>query len=50
MAEERVAVPASELARWAVVGVMILVGTALFFWAAPGSAPVAAPVVREAAR
>jgi hypothetical protein len=41
--DERVEVPASELARWAVVALMILAGVGLFFWEGTRSEPVAAP-------
>jgi hypothetical protein len=49
MADERVEVPASELARWALVALMILAGIGLFFWVGPDTEPVAASG-QEAAR
>jgi hypothetical protein len=48
MNEERMAARAPELGRWMVVGVLLLLGIALFYIYAPGSAPPAPPAAHEA--
>jgi hypothetical protein len=48
MNEERTPARSPELGRWLVVGVLLLLGIALFYIYAPTSAPPAPPSAREA--
>jgi hypothetical protein len=47
MSEERATVSGSELARWVVIAVLVVLGLVLYFAYAPGSAGVATPTVQE---
>lgn len=40
MAEERAEVASSDLARWAVIAAVVVVGVALYFWLSPSTVPV----------
>jgi hypothetical protein len=46
--DERTAARGAELGRWVFMGVLLLIGLALFFWYAPRSVAPAAPVAHEA--
>jgi hypothetical protein len=46
--EDRTGARPPELGRWIFVGVLLLIGIALFFGYAPGSVAPAAPVAHEA--
>jgi hypothetical protein len=48
MSQERMVTRGPELGRWVLVAVLLLVGLALFFLYAPGTAPPAPPATREA--
>jgi hypothetical protein len=47
MSNEPTAARGPELGRWILVGLLLLVGVALFFLYAPGSAPPAPPAAHE---
>jgi len=47
MDHDRVELRGSELIRWLVVAVLIIVGIGLFFYFAPASRPVVPPSVEE---
>jgi hypothetical protein len=47
MSEERATAGSSELARWLIIAVLVVLGLVLYFVYAPGSAPVATPTVQE---
>lgn len=47
MADEKNDVAASDLSRWMVLLVIILIGIALFFWLAPSTEPIVHPVRPE---
>jgi hypothetical protein len=48
MTDERRPLRGSELGRWLVIALLILLGIGLFFRFAPGTHPVAPPVTPEA--
>jgi hypothetical protein len=50
MAEEREHVTSAELARWLVLGVVVLIGVGLYLGLGPDVDPVARPAVLEALR
>lgn len=45
MADERVTVTLPDLARWLLVALLVLGGLGLYFWLAPGTAPVTTEVI-----
>jgi hypothetical protein len=47
MNEDRTAARGPELGRWLIVGVLLLIGIALFYIYAPGSVPPAPPSAHE---
>jgi hypothetical protein len=47
MAEEKNDIAASDLSRWLVLFVIVLVGIGLYFWLAPGTEPIVRPVRPE---
>ena len=48
MNQERTVTRGAELGRWILVGLLLLIGLALFFLYAPGSEPPAPPGAHEA--
>jgi hypothetical protein len=48
MDDEKVELSGSELVRWVIVAVVVLVGIGLFFYFAPSSKPAVPPSVQEA--
>lgn len=44
MADERLDISGSELARWIIIALLVLAGLGLAVWLAPGSEPIAPPV------
>jgi hypothetical protein len=48
MSNEPTAARGPELGRWILVSLLLLIGVALFFMYAPGSAPPAPPATHEA--
>ena len=50
MDDDRVVLSGSELIRWMVVAVIIIVGIGLFFYFAPSSKPAVPPTVQESPR
>jgi uncharacterized BrkB/YihY/UPF0761 family membrane protein len=50
MDEDRIEMSGSELIRWLIVVVIIIVGIGLFFYFAPSTKPAVPPSVQEAPR
>ena len=48
MTDERTEIRSSEMGRWLLVAVLVVVGIVLYFVFAPDSRPVATPSVQEA--
>ncbi|MEO8227878.1 MAG: hypothetical protein ABI637_10610 [Gemmatimonadota bacterium] len=44
MAEERAEVASSDLARWVVIAVVLVIGIALYFWLSPSTVAVVSSV------
>ena len=47
MSQERTELTLADLGPWLVLAVLVLAGIALYFWLAPGIAPVVEPVALE---
>jgi hypothetical protein len=47
MADERTRIPGRELGRWLFVALILVLGIALYFYYAPGAAPVVRSVVQD---
>ena len=50
MDDDRITLSGSELLRWLVVAIIVIVGIALFFYFAPSSKPAVPPTVQEGQR
>ena len=50
MDDDRTTVSGSELIRWVIVAVLVLVGVGLYFYFAPSSQPAVPPSVQESPR
>lgn len=50
MDDDQTTVSGSELMRWVIVAVVVLVGIGLFFYFAPSSQPAVPPSVQETPR
>jgi hypothetical protein len=50
MENDQVTLAGSELARWMVVAVLVIVGIGLFFYFAPSTKPAVPPSVEESPR
>jgi hypothetical protein len=50
MDDDRTTLSGSELMRWVVVAIVVVVGIALFFYFAPSSQPAVPPSVQETPR
>jgi uncharacterized BrkB/YihY/UPF0761 family membrane protein len=50
MDQDRESLTGSELVRWLIMALLIIVGIGLFFYFAPSTEPVVPPTVQESGR
>jgi uncharacterized BrkB/YihY/UPF0761 family membrane protein len=50
MDQDRESLTGSELVRWLIMALLIIVGIGLFFYFAPATEPVVPPTVQESGR